>query len=68
MLIPHTPLIQGEKKNQQLDRAELVFTSFHGHKGLILRALESPVAVVVGLPGTVSFPPQHTQSTLTAAL
>ena len=63
----------GKKKKQKQNISSLVelswvFPSFHVHKGLILRAVESPMAIVVGPLGTVSFPPQHTQSTLTAVL
>ena len=67
---PHTPPSFREKNIYISSLAELnwLFTSFHGHKGLILRSLESPVPAVMGLLGTVSFPPQHTQNALTAVL
>ena len=71
MLIHHTPLIQAEKKerkkeNQQLVRAELSLQVLSWTQRA--DALEPPMPAVVGPPGTVSFPPQHTQNTLTAAL
>ena len=74
MLIPHTPLIQEKKKeeeeeeeeNQQLVRAELHLHVLSWTQRT--NALESPMPAMVGPPGTVSFPPQHTQNTLTAAL
>ena len=60
---PHIPHSGGKKIISSLAELNWVFTSFHGHKGLILRTLESPMSAVVGPPGTVSFPPQHTQRT-----
>ena len=70
MLIPYIPLIQEKKKkreeNQQLVRAELSLHVLSWTQRA--NALEPLMPTVVGPPGTVSFPPQHTQNTLTAAL